>query len=94
MKWGIRKSSKKKTKRSNPKKIVEKALQKPISAYKPPKMSAKERVHVQHEIMTWLTKEDRWTRTILSKPIGKFVYTIHNFGDGTFEIIAKRPNKK
>lgn len=102
MKWGVRNgppypiNKKKESVLKNQFEINRKISigKKNVSKYssKPLKISPKERTRIEHEIMTWIKKEDRWRDKILSKPIGKFVYVIRNFGDGTFQVVSKTQN--
>lgn len=102
MKWGIRRGppypidSKKVSikKKKTPKNVASEFLSKYGSGHSLPKMSQKEKSHVEHEIMTWMTKAQRESKTVFDKAIGKYVYTIQTLGGNDFKIIKKRPNKK
>lgn len=53
------------------------------------KLSPKEAAHVDHEVMTHATKEQR-EADAFSKPIGPYTYYFENNHDGTFRVVGKR----
>ncbi len=48
----------------------------------------KEYAHVMSEIRTWAT-ESQLRKRVFTKPIGNYIYTVENLGDGDFRIIGK-----
>ena len=48
----------------------------------------KEYAHVISEIRTWAT-ESQLRKRVFTKPIGNYIYTVENLGDGDFRIIGK-----